>query len=330
MTKLKTREGVEIKKTEISKLRRSPWTVSRINAPAPMQSLGGLFAIRTDLKGQCLTAMDGGGRTTDVIHTNAHLPLAWEEFKFWTDGGNPQHLAFQTATGNFLTAVDDGGRISDTIHSDATVISTWEIFQLLPQSLVPDFAIQTLKGYFLTAVGGGGHNSGETIHTDALKALEWERFNIVRRLDFGTGSTYGIISAFNPKNGDGTIGSWLVADEAGNEPGNNAISFGAGIPIETYWTLLKQSDGTYAFQTASGRVLTANEGGLAGFRTDTPVEDIGNFEKFTIVDNGEGSNFTALIKTYSGLYLAAGNDQSIVTVDNPNGAINWQFQLFSL
>ncbi|MGA7354428.1 MAG: hypothetical protein WBW76_03265 [Candidatus Cybelea sp.] len=309
-----------------------PWNISKRDAPAPMEPLGGQFAIRTDLKGSYLTAVGGGGKTTDVIHTDAINPLAWEEFKFWVDSAK-QHYAFQTVTGNFITAVDAGGRTTDTIHSDATAISTWEMFQLLAQSALPNFAIQTLRGFFLTAVGGGGHNTADTIHTDALQASEWERFNIVRRLDFGTGSTYGIASAFNPKNA-GVLGGWLTATDGGNLSGSDAIFLGAGAPFWMYWTLLKQDDGTYAFQTASGNVLTANDGGLpgAGFRTDTAPDDIGNFEKFTIEDNGEGSNFTALIKTYAGTYLSVdlGEGQGIATVSNPNEAISWQFQVFSL
>ena len=164
---------------------------------------------------------------------------------------------------------------------------------------------------------------------------EWERFNIVRRLDFGTGSTYGIVAAYNPKN-PGLINGWLTAVEGGGLPsGNDTLVLGGGPPFWMYWTLLKQDDGTYAFQTASGRLLTANDGGLpgAGFRTDTSLEDIGNFEKFTIEDNGEGSNFTARIRTYSGTYLTMGPDpyQGIVTVLNANQAkISWQFQVFSL
>ena len=116
--------------------------------------------------------------------------------------------------------------------------------------------------------------------------------------------------------------------------GIDVIFLGAVAPFEMNWTLLKQDDGTYAFQTVSGRVLTANDGGLpgAGFRTDTAPDDIGNFEKFTIEDNGEGSNFTALIKTYSGTYLSVdlGEGQGIATVSNANDAISWQFQVFSL
>lgn len=53
------------------------------------------------------------------------------------------------------------------------------------------------------------------------------------------------------------------------------------------------------------------------------------------MDNGENSNFTALIKTYSGTYLTLAPqvpnpNSAIVTVSNANEAISWQFQVFSL
>jgi len=326
--------GLKIPTELDARLPPPPWKVPKIGAPAAMEQLRGHFAIRTDLKGRYLTAVGGGGRTTDVIHTDAIAPRAWEEFRFWVDSTTHQIYAFQTETGNFITAVDAGGLTTDAIHSDAMVISTWEMFHLLPQSSLPNFAIQTLRGFFLTAVGGGSHNSGDTIHTDALKALEWERFNIFRRLDFGTGSTYGIVSAVNPK-APGVVNGWLTAVDGGGQSGGNSLTLAVGAPFWLYWTLLKQDDGTYALQTASGRVLTANDGGLpgAGFRTDTPPDQIGNFEKFTIVDNGEGSNFTAVIKTYAGTYLTmnpARPELSIETDWDAKQAISWQFQVFSL
>ena len=110
-----------------------PWNISKRDAPAPMEPLGGQFAIRTDLKGNYLTAVLGGGKTTDGIHTDAINPLAWEEFSFWVDSAK-KHYAFQTVTGNFITAVDGGRGTTDTIHSDATAISTWEMFELLALS----------------------------------------------------------------------------------------------------------------------------------------------------------------------------------------------------
>jgi hypothetical protein len=95
--------------------------------------------------------------------------------------------------------------------------------------------------------------------------------------------------------------------------------------------LLKQDDGTYAFQTASGRVLTANGGGVpgAGFRTDTEVDQIGDWEKFTLEDNGD---FTAHIKTHAGTYVSPGATpgKDVVTVENIGEAARWRFWVFGL
>jgi hypothetical protein len=262
-----------------------------------------------------------------VIHTDGYHARAWEEFRFWVDSVTHKNYAFQTATGNFITAVDAGGRITDTIHSDATVISTWEMFQLLQPFGLPwsTWAVQTLRGFFLTAVGGGGHDSGDTIHTDALKVLEWEEFTILRRLDFGTGSTYLIYAVGG--------GAPLCPAGGGGLPGGaDTIVLWILSPLWLPWTLLKQGDGTYALQTVSGNILTAIDGGLpgAGFRTDKSPMDIGNFEKFTIEDNPHGT-FTARIKTYSGTYLAYGPSYPypIVTVPNAGDALNWQFLVLS-
>jgi hypothetical protein len=311
----------------------APWDIVKLDAPALMEPLAGRFAIQTDpnFKGHFITVVDGGGKITDVIHTDAYNPLSWEQFTFWVDSATEQLFAFQTETGNFITAVDAGGRTTDTIHSDATIISTWETFKLVPQSAFPNFAIQTLRGFFLTAVGGGGHASGDTIHTDALEALEWERFTVLRRLDFGSASTYALWAWYNPKNPTTIDDGYLVATNGGGAGSEFVV--GVGAPFQMSWTLLKQGDGTYAFQSASGKVVTANDGGLpgGGFAIDTPPDQIGNFEKFRIVDNGDGSDFTAIIKTFSGTYLAQEpNTKKMITVMNANQAQSFQFQLLKL
>lgn len=145
--------------------------------PPVMKPLG-KFVIKTHLKGTYLTAVGGGGRITDVIHTNAVQPLGWETFTLWADSAR-QNYAFQTVNDHFITAVNAGGMTSDAIHSDATRIRGWEMFKLVRQLQSGTTAIQTQKGFFLTAVGGGGHDSGETIHTDAVNAREWEFYNII-------------------------------------------------------------------------------------------------------------------------------------------------------
>ncbi len=294
---------------------------------APMDLLDGEFAIQTDLKWKFLTAMGGGDKTADVIHTDATLPRAWETFRFFVDSETGQYYALQTVDGHFITAVDAGGLTTDAIHSDATMIASWETFKLLPQTAVTTFAIQTLRGFFLTAVGGGGHDSGDTIHTDAVNAAEWERFRIFRRSEFGTGSTYGIINS-----GAGNVvglGPWLVAVNGGGLSGGNVLSDIGAVPSWISWTLLNQYDGTYALQTANGGVLTANGGGIsgAGFRTDKGANQIGNWEKFTLVDDGY---FTALIKTYAGTYLTDEGNGLITTVTNMSQATRWRFWVFNL
>jgi hypothetical protein len=82
--------------------------------------------IRT-LTGNYLTAVGGGGRTTDVIHSDATALLGWEKFNVIRIGGDG--FAIQTLDGHFLTAVGGGGRTTDVIHSDATLVQSWELFR---------------------------------------------------------------------------------------------------------------------------------------------------------------------------------------------------------
>ncbi len=43
------------------------------------------------------------------------------------------------------------------------------------------YDIKTVNGHYLTATGGGGHGTEvpETIHSDATKVLDWEKFQLV-------------------------------------------------------------------------------------------------------------------------------------------------------
>jgi len=315
-----------------------PWEIPKFEIPppppTPVDALDGEFVILTHLRGRALAAVGGGGRTTDVIVTNAPTPwqlpgVAEEKFKFWVDSATGQYYAFQTVDGHFITANQGGGRITNTIFSNATEVRGEEMFKVLPRSAWPRWAIQTLQGYFLTAVGGGGHTNvdagGDTIHTDALNVAEWELFNIFRGSDFGTGSTYAIEDAHM------WVGGFLTAMQGGGLSGPNALTNYGGPPFWLSWTLLKQAGNTYAFQTASGGFLSANAGGLpgAGFRTDTV--QIGDREKFTLVDNGD---FSAYIKTHAGTYLQrnelGGPNDPVRTVTDVSHATRWKFWVFGL
>ena len=56
------------------------------------------WAIQTHLKRKYLTAMGGGGRITDVIHTSAVKPLNWETFTLWHDSAGITRFRRSTAS----------------------------------------------------------------------------------------------------------------------------------------------------------------------------------------------------------------------------------------
>jgi hypothetical protein len=146
-------------------------TVSRLNGPVR----GCVFET---VNGHYLTAVGGGGRTTDVIHTDATQIGSWEKFTLVdsNSGTAPIEYGIETANGHYLTAVDGGGLITDVIHSDATQLQAWEKFTLygLGNGV---YDIQTINGHYLTAVGGGGRTT-DTIHSDATSVGAWEKFTI--------------------------------------------------------------------------------------------------------------------------------------------------------
>ena len=132
--------------------------------------------------GHYLSAIGGGGRTTDVIETNRTVPSTWETFTIVNsfDGASPPHYGIRTANGNFLTAVGGGGRTTDVIHSNATLLQAWEKFSLVPLATNGSsgwLAIQTIDGHYLTAVNSGGIGSAfEAIHSNATQIQAWEEF----------------------------------------------------------------------------------------------------------------------------------------------------------
>ncbi len=247
-----------------------------------------------------ITAVAEGGRTTDAIHTDATVVKAWEKFRL-INGGPTDPFSIITDTGHFLTAVNGGGAHANAITTAATSVGDWELFNFRPQSgagYTPHFAIQTPRGNYLTAVGHGGHNSGDTIHSDATVASDWEMFDFLKIGDPGTNATY----SFQGMLGSGGSGGFLNATDGGRRNDRAALTAQLGPGYALAFTLIRQDDGTYAFKTSSGYYVTANAGGLAGagYRTDTP--QVNNWEKFTIIPNE--TDCTSHIRTYSGTYLS--------------------------
>ncbi|MFF5300615.1 hypothetical protein ACFY5F_14745 [Streptomyces sp. NPDC013161] len=125
--------------------------------------------------GHYLTAVDGGGHTTNAIQSDRTVASTWEQFRFVRAADNV-HYGILTSNGNYLTAVGGGGQANaDAIHTNATVLSTWEEFSITYNPTL----ISTVNGNLLTAVDGGGRTT-EAIHTDATTANSgsWEVFQI--------------------------------------------------------------------------------------------------------------------------------------------------------
>jgi hypothetical protein len=128
--------------------------------------------------GHYLTAVGGGGRTTDVLHTDATRVGSWERFTLVDSGdGAPNiHYGVLTTNGHYLTAVGGGGRTTDVMHSDAPWLLDWEKLTMISLGLGV-YAIQTIDGHYLTAVGAGGRIT-DTIHSDATRIGSWEKFRL--------------------------------------------------------------------------------------------------------------------------------------------------------
>ncbi len=122
--------------------------------------------------GHYLTAIDGGGRTENVLATDRTVWRSWERFTLVDLGEGSSIFAIKTYSGYYLTAWRGGGRIHNVIYSNRTQVSAWEKFRILHQ-FGNWYAIQTYSGFYLTAVGGGGRTT-DVIHSDATRIGTWE------------------------------------------------------------------------------------------------------------------------------------------------------------
>lgn len=139
-----------------------------------------ICAIRT-VSGNYLTAVDSGGRITDVMHSDATQVSKWEKFMLVDTGqkdGSVIRYGVAAYDRHYLTAVNGGGRTSDVIRSVARSIGPNEIFKFIPLGPTNTYAIQVANGGYLTAVGGGGRIS-DVLHSDASVVRAWETFRVV-------------------------------------------------------------------------------------------------------------------------------------------------------
>src|SRR5262245_28136652 len=133
-----------------------------------------------------LTAVDGGGRTSDVLHTDAKQVQSWETFRLYFDPAGGWH-SIQTVNLHYLTALGGGNHADPpAVHTDATAVNNWDRFHLwkcgdLSTNWYYEIWVP-YNGTLLVAVGGGGRTK------DALHAYEaphdnWGRFQLIRQDD---------------------------------------------------------------------------------------------------------------------------------------------------
>ena len=180
--------------------------------------------------GRYLTAVDGGGRTSDTIHADAKEVNAWEQFQLIELLDWPQWFAIQTIHGNYLTAVGGGGLGDEPFHTDATQINGWwERYRLLKcGDLGSGYQYTIVAGtdvtspFLYAAGGGGGADLGNldtirldrTENADNVWLLGWPKFRFIRQgdgsyaLQTPNGINYvtalgggGEVEKFNPADG---------------------------------------------------------------------------------------------------------------------------------
>jgi hypothetical protein len=136
----------------------------------PAGLVGNTWALKT-LDGHYVTAVDGGGRTVEAIHTDATIIGPWETFTVENPRDPIYNLfAFRTVNGNYLTAEDGGGRAVNAIASNRTVLGPWEKFGYQKATGTNRYQLRAHRDqhkYYVTARNGGNElsNALETNRT---------------------------------------------------------------------------------------------------------------------------------------------------------------------
>lgn len=266
--------------------------------------------------GYLVSAANGGGVIgADAVQTQFKYSLsgptnppsvigAYELFNVWTNSIG--QFAFQTINGNFITAVDGGGRTTDVLHTDATTVAAWEEFGIGETGAPGAFSvsIETSNNHFLTAVGMGGKTT-DAFHTDATEVGTWETFFIRKfgRLDMGDNLATAIYFIVDTDRKQA-----IAARDGGGQTQNTIQFFGQG-GVQLSWalfTLIPQSNSSFALRTFSNTYVTAVRGGGLDYGTassdniHTDATAVGAWEQFRFIPDDDGS---FLIQTVDGYYL---------------------------
>jgi hypothetical protein len=233
--------------------------------------------------GNFITAVGGGGLTSNVIHTDATDIAAWEEFQIapYSSNSGALSLSIQTSKQNYLTAVGAGGQLTNAILSDALKVGPYEVFVLRRcGNLVPGlyFIIPVIHTWAPIVANNGGNLTQNTLsifgETDA--PLDWARFNLVVQPN----GSYGVQT---------TTGNYLTAVNGGGldygtPTSDNIQTNRTEVEAWEQFKFVEIGDSTYAIQTVSGYYLgqrTFGQGSEGEFSTD--ISDINAALRFWLV-----------------------------------------------
>jgi hypothetical protein len=243
----------------------------------------GQFAFQT-VSGNFITAVDGGGRTSDVLHTDAVNVAAWEEFRIAHTGSlSAFSVSIQTTSNNFLTAVGLGGKTANAIHSDATAVGTWETFFIrkfgnLSLGDSRYFIVDTNKNQAIAARGGGGQtqNTIQFLGTQSNFPLAWACFTFIPQ----SNGSYALRTINN---------NYVTAVNSGglDHGTTNTDNIHTDATVARTWEqfrFIPSDDGSYIIQTFDGHYLgKRTSGGAAEGEYSTDINDFGAATRFWLI-----------------------------------------------
>jgi hypothetical protein len=245
----------------------------------PSSDPTGQWFIQTANK-NCITAVDGGGRTSQVVHTDATKAQAWEFFRFYFDPALGWH-GIQTVNLHYVTALGGGGHADPpAVHTDAVKVDNWERFRVwkcgdLGSNLHYSIWVP-YNGTLLQAVGGGGRTF-DALHAYEAAQSNWGIFTLIKQAD----ASYAIQTA----NGNYLTATGGGGVTSGSTTDDNIQTNRTQVLDWEKFRFVDQGDCTYAIQTVSGWYLgfppsQTFPGPRAQFTTKS---DIGHALKFKLI-----------------------------------------------
>jgi len=279
---------------------RTPWEKFRLGVMDPPATHDKSFQTSG---GNYLTAVDGGGRTTDVLHTDATQVRQWEQFRLVELLDAPTFFVIQTIHGNNLTAVGEGGKFEDAIHTDAGwwQVGDWERFRVVKCGDLGSgyqYTIVAADDELLYAVNGGGIADSGRI--DTIWKAPWSgdttvtRFKFIRQSDgsyaLQTSNGVNFVTALG---GGGEVERYMPADCGGLSSACQSwfthIFHTDATQVQAWekFNIIDQGDCKYAIQTVKGFFVGIFKDSSTGsFLLTTDRSTVSENEKFQLVMHG--------------------------------------------